>query len=49
MMTMFEGKPGLANVIRFGFVVFIGLSLVNLYYSIKINRAMDKKMSGTAA
>jgi hypothetical protein len=43
MHTLFEGKPAMLNIVKIGIVAFIGLSLVNLYYSIKLNRAMLRK------
>jgi hypothetical protein len=46
MHTLFEGKPVLLTIVKVGIVAFIGLSLVNLYYSIKVNRALLDKTQG---
>lgn len=43
MQTLFEGKPAVLTIVKIGIVAFIALSLVNLYYSIKVNRALLKK------
>jgi hypothetical protein len=43
MHTLFEGKPWQLTAVKIGIVAFIGLSLVNLYYSIKVNKAMLDK------
>jgi len=43
MHTLFEGKPAILTIVKIGIVAFIGLSIVNLYFSIKLNRAMLKK------
>jgi hypothetical protein len=44
MHTLYEGKPLQLTLIKLGIALFIGLSLVNLYYSIKVNKAaLDKK------
>lgn len=48
MTTLFEDKPGVANMVKIGILLFISLSLVSLYYQIKVNRALDKKLNGTA-
>lgn len=43
MQSLFDGKPVQLTLFRLAIVAFIGLSLVNLYYSIKVNRAMLDK------
>ena len=44
MHRLFEDKPIVSNLIKLGFIAFIGFSLVNLYYSIKVNRdLLDKR------
>jgi hypothetical protein len=45
MHTLFEGKPWQLTLVKLGVIAFIGLSLVNLYLSIKINREILKKDS----
>jgi hypothetical protein len=45
---MFDDSPVLSGVIKAGIVLFLVLSVTNLYYSIKVNRAMDKKMNSNA-
>jgi hypothetical protein len=46
MHTLFADKPALANAVKVGILLFIGLSLVNLYYSIKINKALNERLNG---
>jgi hypothetical protein len=46
MHSLFNDKPGLAGFVKVGIILFIGLSLVNLYYSIKVNRKMNEKLNG---
>lgn len=43
MQTLFNDKPVMLTLVKIGIVAFIGLSLVNLYYSIKVNRALLEK------
>jgi hypothetical protein len=43
MQTLFEDKPVMLTIVKVGIIAFIGLSLVNLYYSIKVNRALLNK------
>lgn len=43
MHKLFEGHPKLMTAVKVGIVVFISLSLVNLYYSIQINRKLLAK------
>jgi hypothetical protein len=43
MHTLFEGKPGMLTLVKIGIVAFIGLSIINLVYSIKVNRALLDK------
>jgi hypothetical protein len=47
MHTLFEGKPAMQTLVKVGIVAFITLSLINLYYSIKVNKALcnEKKES----
>jgi hypothetical protein len=42
-MITFENKA-VDTFMKIGFGVFIGLSLLNLYYSIKVNRKMLKNL-----
>jgi hypothetical protein len=46
MQTLFKDTPGMANLIKGAIIVFFVLSIVNLCYSIKINRAIDKNLNG---
>lgn len=43
MHTFFEDKPLMQTVVKISIVAFIGLSILNLYYSIKVNRALLQK------
>jgi hypothetical protein len=43
MHTLFEGKPGMLTVVKIGLVTFIGLSIINLYFSIQVNKALLSK------
>lgn len=45
MQTLFEGKPVMLTVVKIGIVVFLSLSIVNLYYSIKnlMNKAKENR------
>jgi membrane protein implicated in regulation of membrane protease activity len=43
METLFEGKPLVLTAFRLAIIAFIGLSVVNLYLSIKVNRALLAK------
>ena len=43
MDGFFKDTPGLSSVVKFAIVAFIGLSLVNLYYSIRLNRKLLDK------
>lgn len=43
MHSLFEGKPAELAAIKVMIIAFFALSLVNLYYSIKVNRALLKK------
>jgi len=45
MNTLFADKPKLTMFVKVAFVAFIALSIVNLYYSIKVNRELLKKTS----
>lgn len=45
MHTLFEDKPVMLTLVKVGIIAFIGLSLVNLYYSIKVNRQLLNKTS----
>ena len=47
MKSLFEHEPWQMTAFKIAFVVFIGLSIVNLYYSIQLNKkSLDK--AGTA-
>lgn len=46
MHTLFADKPALATLVKAGILLFIGLSLVNLYYSIRINKALNERLNG---
>jgi hypothetical protein len=43
-MLGFKDDSAFGGVIKVAFVLFIGLSFVNLYYSIRVNRALNKKL-----
>jgi len=43
MPTTFADKPGLSTFVNVAILIFIGLSVVNLYYSIKVNKAILNK------
>jgi hypothetical protein len=45
MHTLFEGKPWQLTLVKVGIVAFLALSIVNLYYNIKINKAIADKQS----
>jgi hypothetical protein len=47
MHSLFEDRPGVANMVKIGILLFLTLSMVSLYYQIKVNRALDKKLNGT--
>jgi hypothetical protein len=40
MDGFFKDKPVLVPLVRLAIIAFIGLSLINLYYSVKVNRAL---------
>lgn len=43
MKSLFEHEPWQMVTFKIAFVVFIGLSIVNLYYSIQLNKkSLDK-------
>ena len=46
MHTLFADKPALATAVKVGILLFIGLSMVNLYYSIKINKSLNERLNG---
>lgn len=43
MHTMFDGKPVMAAFIKVAIVAFVTMSVINLYYSIKLNRKLLDK------
>jgi hypothetical protein len=43
MHTLFEDKPAMLTFIKFGIVAFVVLSVVNLYYSIQVNKTLLNK------
>jgi hypothetical protein len=43
MHTLFEDKPVMLTIVKVGIVAFIALSIANLYYSIKVNKALADK------
>ena len=43
MLTLFERKPIMLTLVKIGIAAYIVLSLVNLYYSIKVNKALTDK------
>lgn len=47
MHTLFNDKPIMSTLVKVGILAFIGLSLVNLYYSIKVNRVLLSKTDKT--
>lgn len=47
MQTLFNDHPKLSTLVKVGILAFIGLSLINLYYSIKVNRALLDKSKET--
>jgi hypothetical protein len=46
MQTLFEDRPVMLTLVKIGIVAFIGLSLVNLYLSIKVNQKLLAKQEG---
>ncbi len=48
MHTLFKENPGLSGFVKFGIICFIGLSIINLYFSIQVNKKMNGKLSETA-
>ena len=45
MHTLFEGKPWQLTMVKIAIVAFLGLSIVNLYYNIKINKVIADKQN----
>lgn len=45
-MLGFKEDSAFGGVVKVAFVLFIALSFVNLYYSIRVNKAMNKKLNG---
>lgn len=43
MHSLFEGKPAELTAFKVVIVTFLALSLVNLYYNIKLNRKLLKE------
>jgi hypothetical protein len=43
MYTLFEGNPKMLILVKVGLVAFITLSIINLYFSIKVNKALADK------
>jgi hypothetical protein len=43
MPTTFADRPGLSTFVNVAILVFIGLSVINLYYSIKVNKSILNK------
>jgi hypothetical protein len=48
MVDLFKDRPGIANLIKIGIIAFIGLSIINLCYSIKVNRALLNETEKTS-
>jgi hypothetical protein len=40
MHSLFEGKPVVLNIVKGAIIVFFVLSIVNLYYSIRVSRTL---------
>ncbi len=45
MHSLFNDKPGLANFVKIGIIAFVVLSVINLYYSIQVNKKLLDKTS----